>query len=82
MPVVKCPDLGEYACTARTAEGRCTRDIVVLEGPDAKCSYLYEQNIKRAELRIKEIRKEEGEGKKITEFWNDGINEEAGERTD
>jgi hypothetical protein len=82
MPVVKCPRVGEYACTARTAGGLCTRDFVVLDGPDAHCAYLREQNIKRAELRIKEIRDMEKQGKKITEFWNDGINEEAGERTD
>lgn len=80
MPVVKCPRVGEYACTARTAEGLCTRDVVVLEGPDASCSYLHEQNVLREQLRIKEVNK--GEGKKITAFWDNGINEEAGERTD
>ena len=79
MPVVKCPRVGEYACTARTAEGRCTRDFVVLEGPMAQCSYLHEQNVKRAQLQIVEVRRKEGEGKKISDYWD---KEEAGERSD
>jgi len=78
MPVVKCPRVGEYACTAKTAEGVCTRDIVVLEGPDARCSYLYEQNVKRAELRIREIRETESKGQKVLHFW-EGDEEERDE---
>jgi len=78
MPIVKCPDLGEYACTARTAEGRCTRDTVVLDGPDARCSYLREQNVKRAELRIREIRETESKGQKVLHFWEEDEEERDG----
>jgi hypothetical protein len=82
MPVVKCPRVPEYACTARTAEGLCTRDFVILDGPDAQCSYLREQNVKRAEISIREIRDKERQGKKITDSWNYGVEDEASERTD
>ncbi len=79
MPVVKCPRVPEHACTARSAEGLCTRDIVVLDGPDAYCSYLREQNVKRAELRIVEVRNKESKGQKEFEYWN---REEGGDEGD
>ncbi len=70
-PVVSCPQVPPHRCPARTAEGRCTRDAIVLDGPDAYCSYLREQSIRRIQLRIKEIRELEKKGVKITDFWDD-----------
>jgi hypothetical protein len=78
MPVVKCPRVNEYACTARTADGLCTRDFVVLEGPMAQCSYLHEQNVRRAQLRIREVREEESKGQKVLHFWKEDEEERDG----
>jgi len=78
-PVLKCPRVSEYACVARTAEGVCTRDTVVLDGPDARCSYLHEQNVRRAGLQIVEVMRKESKGQKVVDYWD---REEAGERTD
>lgn len=70
MPVVSCPQVPPLHCPARTAEGRCTRDTIVLEGPDAKCSYLAEQCRRRGELRVVEVLRAEKRGERVRDIFD------------